>query len=164
MLQAVINASGIRSSTPNPSLYVTVVVLGKKVYKTTTSLGPTPSWDTGCELSVVSLRRLSMFVNTCASRIIESSSILSFRLKRSRRRLAPVLLVGSVNISAIDLLHQCSGEQRKYHVLIFNITHKLSTRYNRSHSHSSRYSKPTCWLPYCTVAGSHCLHAAGRSG
>ena len=81
--------------------------------KTTTSLGLTPTWDTGCELLVVSLRRLPIFVNTCVSRMVESSSVLSFRLKRSRGRLVPVLLVGSVNIRTTDLLHQCSGEQRK---------------------------------------------------
>ena len=118
ILQAVVNASGIRSttrSTPNSSFYVTVVVLRKKVCKTTTSSGPTPTWDTSCELLVVSLCRLSIFVDTCpsASRMVESSSVLSFSLKRSRGTLVPVLLVGSVNIRTIDLLHQCSGEQRK---------------------------------------------------
>ena len=113
--QAVVNASGIRSTTLNPSLYVTVVVLGKKVCKTTTSSDPTPTWDTSCELLVVSLRRLSISVNTCAStfRTVEPSSVLSFSLKRFRGRLAPVLLVGSVNIRTIDLLDQCNGEQRK---------------------------------------------------
>jgi len=96
-------------------LYVTVVVLRKKAYKTTTSSGTTPTWDASCELLVVSLRRLSISVNTCASasRMVEPSSVLSFSLKRFRGRLAPVLLVGSVNIRTIDLLHQCSGEQRK---------------------------------------------------
>ena len=115
ILRAVVNASGIRSTTPNPSLYVTVVVLGRKVCKTTTSSGPTPTWDASCELLVLSLRRPSIFVNTCAStsRMVESSSDLSFSLKRSRGRLVPVLLVGSVNIRTSDLLHQCSGEQRK---------------------------------------------------
>ena len=115
ILQAVVNASGIRSTTLNPSFYVTVVVLGKKVCKTTTSSGPTPTWDTSCELLVVSLRPLSISVNTCSStsRTVESPSVLSFSLKRFRGRLLPVLLVGSVNIRAIDLLDQCSGEQRK---------------------------------------------------
>ena len=58
ILQAVVNASGVRSTTPNSSLYVTVAVLGNKLCKTTTSSGPTPTWDTSCELLVVSLCRL----------------------------------------------------------------------------------------------------------
>jgi len=113
ILQAVVSASGIGSITPNPSLYVTIMTLGKKVCKTATSSGPTPTWDTGYELLVVGLRRLSIFVDTCGSRMVESSSILSFRLKCSRGRLLPVLVVGSVDVRTIDLLHQCSEEQRK---------------------------------------------------
>ena len=60
--QAVVNASGISSITPNPSLYVTVVMLGKKVCKTATSSGPKPTWDTSCELLVVGFRRLSILL------------------------------------------------------------------------------------------------------
>jgi len=61
-----------------------------------------------------SLHLAQPLVNAHGSRIAESSSVLSFRLKCVRRRLRHVLVVGSVSIGTADLLGRCDSNKRKW--------------------------------------------------
>ena len=65
-------------------------------------------------LSVSHSISLKAFVNARGSRIAESSSVLSFRLKCVRGRLRHVLVVGSVSIGTADLLGRCDNNRREW--------------------------------------------------
>ena len=98
---------------PNPAFYVTVAVSGKKICKTTTSSSATPTWDRDYEMSVAPSSLACAPIHTYTSRIIEPSSVLSLCLKCFRGKLRRILVVGSVNITTVNLLDQCSRERRE---------------------------------------------------